>query len=71
MTEPSGDDKRYLKLRQYVGDPLPYGLEENRASLQALIRYAHSQGLVGKEVQTDSIFIDPRTAAAGDVANWK
>ena len=71
VKEPSGDNKRYLKLRQYVGDPLPYGLEENRASLQALIRYAHSQGLVGKEVQADSIFIDPRTAAAGEAANWK
>ncbi|WP_353233418.1 hypothetical protein [Diaphorobacter ruginosibacter] len=69
--EPSGDDRRYLKLRQYVGDPLPYGFAENQASLQALIRYAHQQGLVGGEVAAEDIFIDPRHAAAGQVACWK
>ena len=32
------EDLRYLKLAETVGDPLPYGLEENHRSLEALIR---------------------------------
>ena len=71
VAEPTGDDKRYLKLRHYVGDPLPYGLEENRVSLQALIRYAHEQGLVGTQAQAANIFIDASRAAAGQLAQWK
>ncbi|MBF5004801.1 substrate-binding domain-containing protein [Diaphorobacter caeni] len=71
VVEPSGDDKRYRKLRQYTGDPLPYGFEENRTSLQALIRYAHQQGLVGRELRAEDVFIDPRTATAGALARWE
>ncbi|MDM0075857.1 hypothetical protein QTH90_15750 [Variovorax sp. J2P1-59] len=71
IAEPSGDDKRYLRLRKFMPDPLPYGFEENKASLQALIRYAHAQGLIGKEVRAEDIFIDPRTANTGQVAEWK
>ena len=71
VAAPSGDDKRYRKLRQYMGDPLPYGFEENRISLQALIRYAHQQGLVGKEVRAEDIFIDSRKPAMGPLAQWK
>lgn len=71
IAEPSGDDKRYLRLRKFVGDPLPYGFEENKASLQALIRYAHAQKLIGKEVRAEDIFIDPRFADGSRLAAWK
>ena len=71
VTEPTGDDKRYRRLRNFVGDPLPYGLVENEASLQALIRYAHTQGLVGKTVRAANVFVDPRTAPEGQCAEWK
>jgi 4,5-dihydroxyphthalate decarboxylase len=71
IAAPTADDKRYRRLRQFMGDPLPYGLEENAASLQALIRYAHAQGLIGREVPAQQIFVDPRQAAPGSVAEWK
>lgn len=71
IAEPSGDDKRYLRLARYVGDPLPYGFAENAASLQALVRYARAQQLVRSPAQAENLFIDPRTAPLGQLAQWK
>ncbi|MEG0002665.1 MAG: ABC transporter substrate-binding protein [Comamonas sp.] len=71
IAEPSGDDKRYLRLARYVGDPLPYGFAENAASLQALVRYAREQQLVRGSAQAENLFIDPRTAPLGQLAQWK
>ncbi len=70
ITEPNADDRRYRKLRAWVGDPLPYGLEANLASLQALVRYAHQQGLIARAVDVHNIVITPGHAAAGGVAHW-
>ncbi|VCU69045.1 4,5-dihydroxyphthalate decarboxylase [Pigmentiphaga humi] len=70
IVEPSGDDRRYRRLREFMDDPLPYGFEENRASLLALIRYAHAQKLVGREADARNLFIDPRTGPSGRVAQW-
>ena len=71
IADPGGDDKRYLRLRQFMNDPLPYGFEENRVSLQALVRYAHAQKLIGRQALAENLFIDPRTGPAGRVAQWK
>lgn len=71
IAEPSGDDKRYRRLAQYVGDPLPYGYAENEASLDALVRYVHTQGLVESRAATQNLFIDPRTSPTGHLAQWK
>lgn len=70
IAEPTADDKRYRQLRGVVGDPLPYGLEANRASLQALVRYAHQQGLIGRLVAVDDLVVGPQEAARGRVARW-
>jgi 4,5-dihydroxyphthalate decarboxylase len=56
------EDRRYLRLSELVGDPLPYGLEENAESLAALVRYARRQGLVAEEPPIENLFPDPRTA---------
>lgn len=65
------EDRRYLALQQVVGDdPLPYGLEENAASFEALARYVHQQGLVPSRPRIESVFIDPR-AGAGRCATWE
>jgi 4,5-dihydroxyphthalate decarboxylase len=39
----SGEAKRYKALSALVGDPLPYGFEANRPSLEALVLYAKQQ----------------------------
>lgn len=56
------EDKRYRQLSALVGDPLPYGLDENRASLQALVRYAHGQHLIPAQAPLEELFPDPRAA---------
>ena len=61
------EDKRYLKLAAVVGDPLPYGTQENRASFEALIRYAHRQKLIDRAPALDEVVFDPRHAATHKV----
>ena len=54
------EDNRYRKLTELVGaDPLPYGFRANRISIQAMIDYAHQQGLIPKRVAPEEVFIDP------------
>ncbi|MEZ2127745.1 MULTISPECIES: PhnD/SsuA/transferrin family substrate-binding protein [unclassified Sinorhizobium] len=55
-----GDDRKYLELAKVVGsDPLPYGVTENRASIEALQRYAKHQGLIPDELPLSELFVDP------------
>jgi 4,5-dihydroxyphthalate decarboxylase len=57
------EDIRYRDLAQWVGDPLPYGFDENRQSLAALVRYAHRQRLIPHEPPLQTVFLDPRVAS--------
>jgi 4,5-dihydroxyphthalate decarboxylase len=56
----SKEDLRYLQQAQIVGDPLPYGLEENYRSLEALIRFARHQKLIDRSPAVNEAFPDPR-----------
>lgn len=56
----SKEDLRYLKQAKVVGHPLPYGLEENLQSLEALIRFAHNQKLLKHAPDVTDAFFDPR-----------
>jgi 4,5-dihydroxyphthalate decarboxylase len=38
----------------------PYGVEENRATLEALVRHLADQGLTGSRPAIESLFIDIR-----------
>lgn len=40
----------------FGGDPWPYGVEKNRATLEALCRYLHEQGLTAHRVRVESLF---------------
>lgn len=55
----SGAEK-YAALCKIVGrDPLPYGIEENRATLEALARTAFDQKLTPRRMTLDELFVDP------------
>jgi 4,5-dihydroxyphthalate decarboxylase len=57
----SKGDNKYLKLRKIVGhDPLPYGVEENRKTIEALEATAFKQGLTPRRMSMDELFVDPR-----------
>jgi 4,5-dihydroxyphthalate decarboxylase len=53
------EDERYRTLSPLVGDPLPYGMKANRASIEALITYALQQELIPKRPPLDEVFFDP------------
>ena len=54
-------DTKYLELRKIVGrDPLPYGIEENRKTIEALEATAFKQGLTPRRMSMSELFVDPR-----------
>lgn len=57
-TDPS--DKKYLELRKIVGyDPLPYGIDPNLATINALEETAFRQELTPRRMSIDELFVDP------------
>ncbi|MDQ7907554.1 ABC transporter substrate-binding protein [Phytohabitans sp. ZYX-F-186] len=51
--------REYSALQAIVGpDPLPYGIEENRASLEALCDFAVSQHIVQRRPTVDELFVN-------------
>ena len=45
------------EMRQLLGpDPFPYGVEENRATLDAFARWAHEQGVTSRLVPPEELF---------------
>ena len=57
----SETDKKYLELRDVVGhDPLPYGIEANRKTIEALESTAFKQGLTPRRMAMDELFVDPQ-----------
>jgi 4,5-dihydroxyphthalate decarboxylase len=43
-------------MMEKLGDPLPYGIEPNRAVLENLIAHASHQGILRKPTEVDSVF---------------
>ncbi|AZG07294.1 ABC transporter substrate-binding protein [Pigmentiphaga sp. H8] len=54
----SDKDDHYRAMGRIVGDPLPYGIEANRPSIEAMMNYCHQQGLLKKRYAVDDMFID-------------
>ena len=55
----SDSDRKYLQLRKIVGtDPLPYGIEANRKTIEALESTAFKQGLTPRRMSMDELFVD-------------
>jgi 4,5-dihydroxyphthalate decarboxylase len=52
------DDRHVLETQEMIGggDPLPFGLEANRPTLEALIGYAYSQKIIPVQVRPESVF---------------
>lgn len=55
----SDKDDHYRKMAALVGDPLPYGIDNNRPAIEALIRYCYQQGLLKKQATVEELFLDP------------
>jgi len=55
----SPEDLRYRGFIPLMGDPLPYGMAANRASIDALMTYAHQQKLIPERMSIEQAFFDP------------
>ncbi len=52
-------DLEFVELSKVVGeDPLPYGLEANRPTIEALIEYAYQQKLIPNRVKPEDVFLN-------------
>ena len=57
----NADDVFFGRVAGVIGDPLPYGVESNRAMIQAVIDQALEQGILTKRPTVEQLFpIDPR-----------
>lgn len=57
----SADGKKYRGLMPLVGDPLPYGLDANLRSIEAMLTYGLQQNLIPKRMSLDEAFVDPQS----------
>jgi 4,5-dihydroxyphthalate decarboxylase len=56
----AASDRKYRELTAIVGeDPLPFGIERNRATIEALEIYALKQGLLPRRMPIEELFVDP------------
>jgi 4,5-dihydroxyphthalate decarboxylase len=44
----------------FGGDPWPYGVEPNRPTLEALVKFLHDQSMIAKPVAIDDLFVPVR-----------
>ncbi len=57
VTDPSPADQLHLRVMEATGqDPLPYGIEPNRAMLDLLLDYAVSQRILPAPVPVETLF---------------
>ncbi len=57
------NDKKYRNLMKIVGDdPLPYGMEANIRSIEALEKIAANQRLIPRRMSISELFVDPAKA---------
>ncbi len=57
VTDPDASDRTYIRVLAETGaDPLPYGIERNRAVLTELMGHAVDQGILRREVAVDDLF---------------
>ena len=56
IEKPTPVDQVYRRVAEIIGDPLPYGIEPNRAMLDELIDHALAQGIIRRRVTPDDLF---------------
>jgi len=56
IEQPSPDDQFFGRVMATTGDPLPYGIEPNRAMLEAAVRYSVEQGILDRAMRVDDLF---------------
>jgi 4,5-dihydroxyphthalate decarboxylase len=56
--ELSAEDQALASRRDLVGpDPIPYGIEANRETLEAIVSFAKAQHILTKDVPVEDLFV--------------
>ena len=56
IDQPTPMDQLHRRVMEISGDPLPYGIEPNRAMLEELIQHALTQGIIRRRVNPEELF---------------
>ena len=59
ITSPTKADETNKQVLDMIGDPLPYGMAANRASLDALAQIAFDEKLTPHRIAVPDAFLDP------------
>jgi 4,5-dihydroxyphthalate decarboxylase len=51
-----GADPLHLRVMTLTGDPLPYGIEANRRTLEAIVQYSVEQGILSRPFALEQLF---------------
>lgn len=66
LKNPTPVDRMHERVMQITGsDPLPYGIDANRAMLEQLLRHATAQRIIRRPVDIASLFADGTRELAG------
>ena len=66
ISEPTATDRMYLEVLELTGaDPLPYGIEPNRAVISQLIDHAVTQGILDVRPEPEALFAEPTRELRG------
>jgi len=52
----SATDQIFQRVMDITGDPLPYGIEPNRQTLEAIVQYSVEQGILSRAVAVEELF---------------
>ena len=50
------DDPLLLRVKEIIGDPLPYGIDANRPVLDSLVQHAVEQGIIRRPIALEKLF---------------
>ena len=56
IESPTAADELHRRVMALSGDPLPYGVEPNRAVLEEIVEHGLTQGIISQRVKVDDLF---------------
>lgn len=65
ISEPNATDKVHLAALEVMDDPLPYGVEPNRDTLEGLVGHAVTQKIIPAPLSMEELFAKPVLNAVG------
>jgi 4,5-dihydroxyphthalate decarboxylase len=65
LGEETAVDRTHRRVAEIIGDPLPYGIETNRRTLEAIIEHCLTQGVITRRVTVDELFAPATRSLVG------